>query len=323
MKLVLESNLFQEKNSIRLHSLVEHSMTGRHRIEIEDEDDVRFRRWLENLRPEDRSHWIGAIKQGYVLEAREPARRIVHVVATDVSDWSATPPRISLENAAHRLVRPFRVLVENAISDRSFFLRMASEKQREALIRLEGEGFIEFENGNGISSMPAILRRIAKEDSWLIQQYFVLFDSDALEPGKPSDPSNFLRSECSQNGFMHYQLRRRNIENYITAEALRGWVYGTGRTKIDRRRAFDAYISMRDEQRFHFKLKVGFKFEGQHSKSLYESLSDRDRAALKYGFGSDVSDLFQNESVSEGHLVRDGTWSELNPVVTRLLAMLR
>lgn len=322
MKLILSESVFNTSNSNYLHAIANLAVTGRHRLEIEDENSDTFKSWINGLKAEDREEWEIILDEAYVLETREPARRSVRIVNAEETDWKRHPPHLSISEAVLYLTRPFRVLVENSTSDRSFLLRMADTIQRDVLVSLEGRYFVEFENGGGISYMPAIIQRIANTEPWMLQQYLVIFDSDALQPGNPSSQSQHLRTVCENAGVIFHQLERRNIENYLTKEALRGWAYSQrSKRERDRKRIFDAFISMNEPQRFHFKLKEGLS--ATHWLPMYESLADKDRQALQRGFGSGISGLFEGEAVTEAHLRRESAWAEMNPIVVQLLALLR
>ena len=62
--------------------------------------------------------------------------------------------------------------------------------------------------------------------------------------------------------------------------------------------------------------------QGVHA-SLYSGLPPRTIAALQHGLGTGIADLFASSSVTEQDLRHDSGWSELNPIITELIALLR
>jgi hypothetical protein len=326
MKVVLEADIFSDDpDTIRLDVLANLALGGWHRIILENEDAPGFRGWLDQLNRGHQERWREIIREGYVLEAREPARQGLRVTRAS-TDWGRTPPRASLGEAVAFLGRPFCVMLEDQVSDRDFLLKMATDDQRDALRKKEATGNLSFLHGGGISAMPRVI------DNWLDEgargslRKWVLFDSDALQPLIPSEQSEILRSKCDSANIPHHQLLRRNIENYVPLSALSHWAFSSG-SRRHRSKQFRAFNGLSPEQRAHYNMKEGFEGDvnrqGQNAGSLFDNLSGADRASLERGFGRDIGNMFSTDVVKEAHLRRDGSWDEVNPVVTDLIALLR
>lgn len=328
MMVLLASSLFSGSvNTLALDAIAVHAMHEKHRVILENDRNLDFLQWLDTLSPVHKEQWTFAISRGYQLEAREPARRTISVVPTETSNWSANPPLVSLNDAVVFLNRPFHLLLEDAVSDRNFLLKMATPEQKVALLAQEAKGAVIFENGGGITSMPRRIEAIRQEGQTSILRCWVMFDSDALSPNVPSDQSERLKNKCLETGLPFYQLQRRSIESYLPLPALSGWAYNERKYRAIRHPVFQAYSSMSKVQKHHYNLKNGFEADarrrGSNAGNLYKDLGQAHKVALSKGFGSDIGALFSTDHVVEVHLRRDGGWAEINPVITDLIAILR
>jgi hypothetical protein len=300
------------------------ALNGWHRIVFEDEDSGPVQSWLGGLEMGHQEKWIELIREGYFLEAREPARYELCVTG-QATRWAENPPKATPKDAAKFLSRSFCILLEDAISDRNFLLKMATKEQREAILEREAAGGLTFTHGGGISSMPRTIESWTGEGPHGHLRRWVLFDSDALRPTEPSDQSETLKLNCIAAAVPYHQLRRRNIENYIPPFALNGWAFSSGDRA--RRRVFRAFVSLSAAQRAHYNMKEGLRGDvarrGKTAGNLFDDVSDFDKASLASGFGRGIGDLFSTDAVGEEHLRRDGSWDEMNAVVTELVAILR
>jgi len=160
---LLTKELFSDSsNTMALDVIAMHAMHEKHRVLVEDDRDECFLEWLRALAPAHQDTWDVIIRRGYQLEAREPARRSIMVVSAS-TQWTNTPPVLSIQEAVIFLNRPFHILLEDAVSDREFLLRMALPEQQEFFIDQQLNGHIIFENGGGLSVSlrrgPWMLRR--------------------------------------------------------------------------------------------------------------------------------------------------------------------
>jgi hypothetical protein len=57
--------------------------------------------------------------------------------------------------------------------------------------------------------------------------------------------------------------------------------------------------------------------------TLYDDVTNEDKAVLRNGFGTTVGALFAGANVTASDLRRDSGWSELRPVIQELLAQVR
>ncbi len=98
---------------------------------------------------------------------------------------------------------------------------------------------------------------------------WVLFDSDAQQPGQPSRDSEALRNTCTEAALPHHQLQRRSIENYLPPRALYEWAgqrRGEPATRLLRKvQAFEALKPTTD--RHHVDMKE--QLENDHLAELF------------------------------------------------------
>jgi hypothetical protein len=223
------------------------------------------------------------------------------------------------------LERPLSVLVENFNGDRAFLFSMLTSDERRFFERLEARGYLRVDHGGGLSTMQTQIA-VRRRDPWTRHRLWVLFDSDALRPNQPSAQSEALRLECGD--VPHYQLARRHIESYLPAAALSAWAFGSPRAGGAARAArLRAYLRLRGVQRHHFNMKEGFSGDAARMDAtagdLYDGVPDADKVVLSTGFGRDIAELFRSGHVTEPDLKRDSGWTELRPIVQRLIAFLR
>jgi hypothetical protein len=325
MRVLLTTSVFATPvDTITLDVLAHLALTGWHRIVFEDETSTTVQSWLEGLEKGHQEKWFEIIREGYALESREPARYEL-CVTRQTTSWADSPPKATLKDAAKFLSRSFSVLLEDAVSDRNFLLKMATSEQRDAILERETAGGLIFTHGGGISSMPRTIEAWTGEGPHGHLRRWVLFDSDALRPSEPSDQSEALKQNCNMAAVPYHQLKRRNIENYIPPFALSGWAFGTG-DRV-RRKVFRAFTALSAAQRAHYNMKEGLRGDlarqGKTAGDLFDAVSDFDKSALISGFGRGIGDLFSTEAVKEEHLRRDGSWDEMSAVVTELVAILR
>jgi hypothetical protein len=155
---------------------------------------------------------------------------------------------------------------------------------------------------------------------------WVLFDSDAREPGKPSEQSEKLRSACDRAKVTHHQLRRRMIESYLPSQVLHLWAeQSRGRERVERRKKAAAFAQMEPPQRHHYNMKGGFNTdENEEAPNRGISPLFDDWLANKYlreGFGRGITVLFRQKSIKieDNWLHRDKQGAETLAMIESLL----
>jgi hypothetical protein len=329
VKVVLSPDLFATpiQNTL-LIALINHAIEDRHRIEVDDaHPDVTA--WVSQQAEGLREEVTIALEVSAQAEVLEPSHTVVEVTRAGASDFERSPIRLHLNDARQFLERPFVVLLEDQVSDRGFLARMMTEEELRFFARREELGFIRIDHGGGVGPMT---RRVTDESVSPANRHrlWLLFDSDAMQPGQPSRDSERLRIASAQ--VPHHQLRRRYMESYLPHSALQAWAGNQARQDIRRERLakFRAFVGLRGPQRHHYNMKDGF--EGDVARiansadspgALYDDVPDALRRTLATGFGADVGDLYQSGVVTEADLRRDNGWDEMRPVVLDLIARVR
>jgi hypothetical protein len=311
------------------HSLIatlfRYALDGRHRIDADLQHPL-IRAWLNDQSSALQEEIQFAIDITAEAEALDPShtRAVVGVFANN--DWGTHPIHIRIDDARRFLETPFAVLLEDNVTDRDFLLKMLTSQERQFVEKQVQEGFLRFDHGGGLDNMRKKVTEDAANGATRHIKW-VLFDSDALRPGEPSNQSEQLRAACGD--IPNYQLRRRHSESYLTHEALRLWAASGGPRAVREVRfaKLRAFLRMQDEQRHHFNMKDGFekdaKREDASAGDLYADLTGEDTRQLAHGFGGNIKALFSGATVTEGDLRRDSGWNELRPVLTQLLARMR
>lgn len=322
MKILIDDAVFANAElATSLLRLFHLSLAQRHRIII-DESGSAFKRWLSARGRDDQEECKFAIEESVEAESREPARRALRVVQRE-TDWDTSPPQTTVPEALRLLHRPFRILVENRTNDYRFLLAMANDAQRDEIEKREQESWLIVEHGGGISEMENFVRE-CKKDPIKILTLWVLFDSDAKLPGKPSSQARGLRGACGRR-VPHHMLARRTIENYVTQSALEAW--GEEKNIQERVKAF--YAMPTQDHRSFFNMKHGLKRDAESAEGIAQDLYGPQaldpslQEQLEMGFGPRLRDVFGSGVVRTADLIAEGTFAEMNGAVTDLLAWMR
>ncbi len=328
MRVLVEDVLFQIPASTPLLiTLFFHAIRDRHRV-VADPNGP-YRAWAARLDDDTRKFCDNALDFSALAESLEPAVIELRVVAAGTPSWR--PPRLPLVDALELLQRPYKILVEDARSDRAFLLAMCTPEQRQFFEDRERRGLLEFVHGGGVSSMNTVVEALANDDRAQLTT-FVLFDSDALRPGVPSPQSEQLRAACTPH-IAHHQLRRRFIESYLPLRALSDWAGSIRNSKKrkKRRHRFAALARLTPAQRHFYNMKKGFLEDDKRAKAaqtagaLYDGVDHFTREALAHGLDAHLSALFHPPGArfSERDLKDDGSWQEGSGLAARLVELAR
>lgn len=323
MIVVLREALFSSStvNQTDLIALLHLGFTGRHHIQIEPVDSAIVASWLEGQAPGVRDECELALDEGIKAGSTASFSPIVGVDA--VAEPQINPAAGIVILPPHRAVellqRPFVILVEDNISDRRFLLAVSKPEIREKLTDMDQRGWVTFDNGGG----SGIKTRVKDIDvgSWESLRSWVLFDSDALSPGHPSETARELEKVCRGRVPFH-RLERRAIENYLPTLALDNWARGSD-AKKQKTRAFHKFTA---PQRHFFNMKSGFDGDAARAEEaggLYDNLHANARLALKHGFNRDIAELFDLEThvMQDWWLATDGQQVETAPMLQNLLQL--
>lgn len=325
MIVTLEDSLFTSSPTLQLLSVIRLGFEGWHLIQtdpvFDPAADRAVNRWLARQDESAREEVQLTFEMGLEEAALGiPLERSLRITEDPASDWSANPPCVSLEVALPLLRAPLRVLVENRQNDGAFLQTVAPRPWREKLRQAIQRRWIELEHGGG-ADMQARLATLTREEALRL---WAMFDSDAREPGKPSELSERLCGTCHQQKVPYHRLQRRSIENYLPVKALESWAYTGGRNRrSSRRRIVAAFSHMQPEQRHHYNMKGGFERDRRSPGSKIPPMYDEhlENPDLQHGFGNDIADLFQERTfpLREEWLAKDGQQQEMLDMVQAIL----
>lgn len=327
MIILLADELFASGNEdLPLLSLLHLGYERRHSLQTdpgyEPEADREVNRWLARQSERVREEVLITLKAGLKTDAHGvPAESVVRIVCREQPDWGANPPDLPLAMALPLLRRPLRLLVEDAPNDGAFLQTVAPNLWRRRLQEALEKKWVEIGHGGGLSRMRSVAESVRHED---ILQLWLLFDSDAREPGQPSRQSEELRHACLRAGIPHHQLLRRASENYLPVKALQAWAESSsGNLRTLRRRKANAFASMSPDHRHHYGMKHGFQKDRQEGISAFYG-AFADHADLQDGFGRDIASLYRQEHfpIREEWLEKDGQYSETLAMVQSILRRL-
>lgn len=276
-------------------------------------------RWLQGLSAAQAKRVRLVLDNGpnvaLIRHRQAPKIRIAH---DKPSHWEGNPPRLTVADALRLMRTPLKIVGENRRNERAFLRWLAAPIYRKALDEAEAKGWIEFEQGGGITEIYKRVNNLKKPGSnvriWVERlRLWVMFDRDALPADctKPSETSEELRKLCSSLDrswpLGAHQLTRRAIENYLPKDALRKWAKQvTGINERKQRDArVDAFFDLRvsDQVRHSFHMKKGLRgdlrnevlneIEAQKRQVRdadlappFRGLPDQVRLALENGFSN-------------------------------------
>lgn len=320
----------------------------RHRVLLGPPPHDNFDTWKATRPLAERELFDRILEECLDAEARTPAQLGIRVVAHR-TDSATTEPTFLLGEALTLLRTPFRLLLEDGVTDRAFILAAATEEDRAVLSRAERERWLVFEHGGGLTSIARLFDVATPGglgDGLARLRVFLVYDSDRLAPAKPSKRSDDLASKCAACGLngprRHHQLRRRMIENYLPLEALQRREASTLGVRI-RAAAVTAWQRLDAVQAHHYNMKTGFDGDinrlreekhgcnlvernGKSFIDLYGELQDDVLHALSGGFGKDIADDFDTHAdwytANPSWRYRSGAEQELSELFDALLGVL-
>jgi hypothetical protein len=343
MRVILEQSIFSDPllNPLKLYSLLDLSIEGRHLIQTDSLDSKEMSDWLNKQGGNQEWCEWALTTRGFREDANENPNAppfTIRVGNVNQSLWNQATPLLSLEDASQFLTQPLTIFLENRRNDRDFLETVAIlvtvgtnevgelVSGRDELKRLYEKSWIKFETGGGLGEVLKYVEEELYDKPERYLRCFILFDSDALRPGKPSKNSIDVVEACHKIPCFdnHYhQLMRRAIENYLPMEVLdEVWA----KQQAPRKRKVRAFRKLKPHQRHHFNMKKGFQGDAQHSTkvgNLYEDLDALTKQRLTSGFGGKIAELFKQEppQIKVEWLLQDNQLLEIEPLVLKILAL--
>ena len=208
------------------------------------------------------------------------------------------------------------MLVENRHNDGAFLRSVAPSSVREELREALDNRWIEIEHGGG-ADMKTRIRTATLEEA---MRLWVLSDSDAREPDRPSSFQQALCQLCADQGVSHHLLQRRAIENYLPIQALNDWTFSCIRSSQEaRRNKVKTFARLQPAQRHYYNMTKGFDADRPDIPALFADCANHPH--LQSGFGEDISSRF-HQPIQEDWLRRDGQHAETLSMVQSILRRL-
>jgi hypothetical protein len=344
MRVILKAEIFASQHivQLRLMSLIELGIDGRHLIQVVPPDADEMYNWLNKQSDDIRDECLFVFESGYSLDSNEYGQFspfTIQVGNVDEPQWLQTEPLLPLDIALKFLSQHFIIFVENRRNDSAFLKTTATGCQKDKLAKFLENDWIKFETGGGKGEILKYVQEISEQPEKSLR-HFVLFDSDAKRPKLIDKKSQKVVEACSQSVWYH-MLRRREIENYLPLAALWEWtkVHKKQKTRTLRRKQVEAFKKLSLKQRHHFDMKKGFqgdfKIKGSEQETekekehrlvgdFYNNVTADIRIILAHGFGEEIAELFKEEQfqIQEAWLHNDKSLIlELEPMLERLLSL--
>lgn len=250
MRVILDSSLFTSATIEQL-SLLECIALGRDERHVilceppfEPDGDEQVNRWLAQHEPTLRAELTLILDQANEASMGVPLNtKTIRVVAGQDSKWPRA--HLCLQDAARLLREPLHILLEDAINDLAFLLRLAPSGPRERLTQALEHGWVVVDHAGGVDGIRRIVSKLdAQDTSTLIKRmrYWIMFDrdSDSRDRAQADPKTERLHQLLNQQPtdalhIKHYRLERRAIENYIPNAALERWANAARGPTIDQR----------------------------------------------------------------------------------------
>jgi hypothetical protein len=317
MLIEIDDELFRNEHSsvhVPLTRIVMDCVSGRHVATVLP-NTSNFASWVMTHNADVARTLERTIAAGSRAVALFRPKCSLRIIPGSQSNFAAAIPRVTVSDAQKLLSEPFRIFVEDEFSDREFIISYCTIPQKRYVQEREDARFLIFEHGAGSRLFDRLERftTIFPRPDLLCA---AVFDSDAWEPGTPSESSERVRELCKKHGIYSVQLPRRTMENYITKRALNTWTYKTRESRKTYHSVLQAFVSLSVPQQSHYNMRNGFtgdaSTQGRTSGALYSTLAADIRDDLGPGFGTKVTDCFENGWVQELDARRDGMWGELS-----------
>lgn len=330
MIVIIEDEVFSSNQTspLQLASVLWLGCDGRHRVQTDPlfgaDEAEGLHQWLEEQETQLREAAELALELGLEADAHGiPSDYHVKIAVVDAADWDATPPRLPIRVAEPLLQEPLHLILENRRYDRAFLESVSFEPWRTRLREAFSDGRLEPTHGGGL---PEIRERVEEFRATPAKRlrHWVVFDSDAREPGRPSQESEKLRELCQDSAVGHHQLMRRASENYLPQPAIHAWAHQSApNLRTSRRRTAETFSEMEPTQRHHFNMKRGFEGDRRHGGALPTFFGDwPQKPELARGFGGNIAKLFLDMEFPESWLLRDGQKDETMSLIQAIFRAL-
>lgn len=341
MRVFIEDMAFaMTEEALALPSLFQLGFEERHNIVCE-EGGASFRAWM-SARPRVEQEQVQvALNGSFERESKRASAVKLRV--------GPAPPALRPSDALVRLRQPAVVILENASRDWPLLRAVARQEARQELERARDKQWLRLEHSGGNDVQPVLDRLPVDERA--NGRCFLVTDSDALAPGRPSATAKKARRAGVQalGPERTLMLERRGAENYLPQEAFERWRDQSNESRDVCDARLGAWTRLSDEQKHYLNVKQGFGRDRKRLKAeladrtldehdvvlapdgtpshhaLYRDIPAEDLRALDAGFGTDiVMDFLVHRDWYEQHeRWREGAIdTEFTPLLDRILRAL-
>lgn len=234
MQIYLCNGIFSENKARDILSVIEEAISQNHSVIFEDTNSPEFLVWLNECSTTlNEPDLLSLLELQLTSSLLVISKRSIRAISNNEISCRKSKD-VTFNELKNSLLRSFYFYVENARADKRFLFCMLGGEIQKDLQKLISKGALIFENGGGITELHKKIDDDFIERELLQLRSFACFDSDALEPGKPSEQAQNVIKLCNILDIPHYCLKRRAIENYIPYESLMDFSNaGTPKTKRD------------------------------------------------------------------------------------------
>lgn len=315
--MILDSNLFIDKNKKELRTLVDSCVIKRQAFLDFDFPSIEF--WVKNQETYD--EWVNAHSEFSSIASSYRLTNKVHVIEGIVEDeWNLDTPKIKLTTAIHLVGKQMEVWLENRRNDGAFIKSILDEGTVRELDKKRSIAQFDYISFGGISELKMNLRD-GKNSLGFRNKRFVICDSDAPKKNSPHKEATEVVDLCKSNKISFHCLERRSIENYLPIDYLIEKVdtrNKQGLHKVNTLKYIKSNFS--DEQRFHYHFKKGFKNSESCKSGIYTHCIKNTEfySYIRNGFGEGYADSYNSANETERDKIRKMMHNEGDPEITRL-----
>lgn len=274
-----------------LDFIVDYFLEQRHVWDIEDPQIIKESPWIQtDLTGRAGQMNLDALQKCYT-QAIYSSPQKMHSIAIQVALQSNSSENLTPDEAKRCLAAPAYVIVENVESDGAFLDTIIYAFKRQTLLNAQTEGWWKLESRGGAGEIPKCVEQIRAETIGPLR-VLVLCDSDRLYWGHLKREIQAIETYCQENQVPYTILQKREIENYLPVNVLQ---------QRKRQTVYRAFLSLTQEQKDFYDMKLGFKKERDHAivpkeqQNLFAHVPQRILDDLCGGFGKEIGQFFKTK----------------------------
>lgn len=149
MRVLLRPEVFVARYRVELMVLLWLGGSGRHRVIPDPLDGPEYGKWIAALDTDTRTSWEEMVEGSLERERIRAAHWEIAITTHRDPAWSHATPHVGMREALDMLLQPYRIVLENNVNDRAFFLALCGTHEARVLRECEQRGWVIFEMGGG------------------------------------------------------------------------------------------------------------------------------------------------------------------------------